>query len=241
MIRIGITENVYLADAKLDDKNTLLITFDELGNENKPKVDNFFDNLASDEVIEATNGTTIRLFPPLPPKPDNGRTEEKNVELLVADFNKTKGIVLHILKVFYTADQLRGQISMFESLPIDKDNFNQQVVKKEILEGVHKNICKAFVRLITPHLGTATPVRLLLVRQSIDKHYATFRNRYLEEQPFIESMEIPKEASKLKFNAYELEKGLDNDTPVKKPEGAVAPANATVAPAPLNAANVFGA
>lgn len=242
MIRIGITENVYVADVKVDDKNALLVSFDEIGKEDKPKVDNFFDNLSSDEVIEIERGTTIRVFPPLPPKADNGRTEEKNVELLVSDLNKTKGIALHILKVFYTADDLRGQINMFESLPIDKDNFNQQIVKKEILEGAHKNICKAFARLMAPHIGPNTPVRLLLVRQSVDKHYATFRNRYLDEQPFIESMEIPKEASKLKFSSYELEKGLDNDTPVKKPEGSTAAgvAGGAPTPAPLDAANVFG-
>lgn len=238
MIRIGITENVYIADVTMDDKNTLLITFDEAGKEDKPKVDNYFDNIASDEVIEIEKGTVIRIFPPLPPKADNGRTEEKNVELLVSDINKAKGIVIHILKVFYTTDDLKGKINPFEMLPIDKDNFNTQVVKKEILEGVHKNICKAFVALLTPFLAEKKMVRLLLVRQSADKHYATFRNRYLDEQPFIESMEIPKEASKLKFSSYEIEKGLDNDIPVKKPEGAV-PGVAPAA-APLTATNIFG-
>ena len=240
MIRIGITENVYISDVKLDEKNALLITFEEAGKADKPKVANYFDNIASDEVIETESGTTLRIFPQLPPKPENGRTEEKNVELLVGDINKAKGVVLHILKVYMTSDELKGKIIPFEMLPIDANNFNTQVVKKEILEGVHKNICRAFINLITPFLTEKKLCRLLLVRQSTDKHYATFRNRYLDEQPFIESMEIPKEASKLKFSSYEIEKGLDNDTPVKKPEGAAANAAGTVAAAPMTAANVFG-
>ena len=238
MIRIGITENVYIADVKMDEKNALLITFEETGKEDKVTVDNYFDNIASDEVIETERGTIIRIFPPLPPKADNGRTQEKNVELLVSDINKAKGIVIHILKVFYTMDDLRGKINPFASLPIDKDNFDVQVQKKEILEGVHRNICKAFVDLIKPFLAEKKPVRLLLVRQSQDKHYATFRNRYLDEQPFIESMEIPAAASKLKFSSYEIEKGLDNDIPVRKPDGAVA--GAAPATAPLTVTNVFG-
>ena len=51
-------------------------------------------------------------------------------------------------------------------------------------------------------------------------------------------MEIPAAASKLKFSSYEIEKGLDNDIPVRKPDGAVA--GAAPATAPLTVTNVFG-
>lgn len=240
-IGIGINENVYISKAEVDDKGTLSIGFEEAGAAKGTKVANPFDNIALDgEVSEKSFDMTVKLFPPLPPKEGNDRTEEKNVELLVGDINKTKGIILHLLKGYMTADQLKGLINPFRGLPIDKDNFNQQVQKKEILEGIHRNMCTDFTAAIKPFVGkTDRLFRLLLVRQSKDKHFATFRGRFLEDNPFWESMDVPAEASKVKFTKYELDNGFDSAAPVKKDQAADQNSGST-GEAPLSAASVFG-
>jgi len=83
-------------------------------------------------------------------------------------------------------------------------------------------------------------MRLLLVRQSKDKHFATLRGTYLDDQPFLEPMAIPKDASKLKFSPWEIENGYDSSAPAPKaakPEGGVPGATAA---APVTASNIFG-
>jgi len=239
MIQIGINENVYIHDAVLDDKGNICITFEQLGEPGKEKPTSTFANIAADEVIETEYGMTIKLFPPLPPKPDNGRSVEKNVQLLQSDINKTKGIILHLLGGFMTTEQLKGKINPFESLPIDESNFDEQIQKKEILDGVHRNLGRAFVELIKPYLDHKdNPFRLLLVRQSPEKHFATLRGKYIKENPFWEPMTVPKEASKLAFTAYETTAGLTNGIPIAKPANAAGDAHVAAAPA-LNVGNVF--
>jgi hypothetical protein len=244
MIGIGINENVYLASAELDQKGVLGITFEEAGAADKPKVDSLFDVIAAETVVETEYGMTIKMFPPLPPKEGNDRTEEKNVELLVSDINKTKGVLLHILRGYLTTDDIKkaGGLNPFRGLPITKENFNKEIQRKELLEGIHRNMCTDFVNLIRPFLGQKDKLfRLLLVRQSKDKHYASFRGKYIEDNPFFESMEIPKDASKVKFTKYELDNGLNDATPVKKDQAAAGDtAKGGDQPAPLTAANVFG-
>lgn len=238
MIQVGINPNVFIKSAVLDEKNTLAITFEEVADPNAPVIASHFDLLDSDEVTETAHGTTIRIFPPNPPKADTDKSQEKIVEMLTNDLNKTKGILIHLLSGWLTTDQLKGKFKMFESVPIDSDNFNTQIQKKEILDAAHKNLCATFVREIQPFLGKSDdPFRLLLVRQSADKHWASFRGRYIKENPFWESMKVPEDASKVAFTNYELTAGLNSGVPIPR-TGAAATAAATAAP--LTTANVFG-
>ncbi len=240
MIQIGINENVYLEKAILDDKNSLELVFAEVSAVEKPT--SLFANVASDDVVE-NHSMGVRLFPPLPPKKED-LTAEKKLDLVVGDINKTKGILLHILKGYFTADELKKLfgLNLYAGLPIDENNFNQQILIKEVLEGVHKNMARLFLEKIKPVLNDRTKAfRLLLVRQSKDKHYATFRGKWIEDNPFYESMEIPKEASKVKFTPYEIEQGLTHGTPVSKDAAAdKKDGSKSGGEAPLSAANVFG-
>lgn len=230
MIKIGINENVYLGNALVDDKGSLQLIFKEIGDTTKPKM-SMFEAAASDEAVFAAPDITLRRFALNPPKnEDNKRTAEQMAEMITDDVNKEKDVLRHILKRYMTADQLKGVLQPFRSIPIDETTYESQIVKKEILEAVSKNLFSDFIGAITPFLNKPNeyPSRLLLIRQSKDKHYAAFRNKYLDENPFLEDMAIPKEASKLKFTGYELTNGLDSDAPVAKPS---APAAGTGAPA----------
>lgn len=251
-ITIGVNENVFLESASIDDKTKVLnLNFEQLDPKAEAKPDNPFDLLASETVVETEFGMGIRIFPPLPPKEGNDRTEEKNIEMLVQDINKTKGILYHILKGYMTSDDLKGKLEPFRGIPINKENFNVQILKKEILEQVHHNLATDFMNQVKPFLGKKDQLfRLLLVRQSKDKHYATLRGRFLDENPFWESMAIPIEASKVaikeadgtikaRFTKFELDNGLDNGRPADK-NAAADKKEGTAGPAPVTAASVFG-
>lgn len=233
---IGINENVALTAAVLDDKSTITLTFENAAAEKKAMVSHF-DNIAGEGVVEKDQSeTNIKLFPPTPPKEDPTKTEEQRVDQVVADINGIKGILLHLLKGYLTADEIKGKMQPFAGTTITSENFNTEILKKEVLEAVQRNMGRVFIELITPFLAARKPFRLLLLRQSKDKHYATLRKRYLEENPFWEDMAVPLAATKLGFTNWELSQGLDNDKPVVKPGGSAAGPDA----APQTASSVFG-
>lgn len=263
MIGIGANEKVYLEKAELDTKKNLILQFAEVDKAELAKMSGF-DILSSAEVIDTAGGLAIRLFPPLPPKEGNDRTEEKNVDLLINDLNKTKAILFHIAGGYFTKDRLvmtvdgkvTAAIDMFRGMAqINKDNFSLMIQKKEVLEQLHLNMCTDFINLMKPELGNPEKAfRLFLVRQSKEKNFATFRAKYLDENPFWESMQIPQDASKLytkdatgkltaRFTKYELEQGLDSAAPVDKKEAGdkiTGDKGAASGSAPTTASNIFG-
>lgn len=251
MIGIGVNENVYLEKAELEKEN-LVLTFQEIALVDKAKM-SAFDVLASEEVVDTVNGLSIRVFPPLPPKKDDDRTEEKKIELLTSDINRTKAILHHLAKGYLTADNVKGKMSPFRGLEgqINANNYNQQIQQESILLAIHRNMCTDFINLIRPFLNKPElAFRLLLVRQSKEKNFASLRSKALDESPFWESMEIPKEASKLytkvgegfvaKFTRYEVENGLNSSVPVdKKAAGDSKTGGAAGSTAPVSAESIF--
>lgn len=234
MIQVGINENVVLTEVKLNDKNTLSFTFNELENLSNEKPNNPFDMINADEVVEVSNGTTVNIFQPnVSEKADV--TEEKKIKMVSDDINKVKGIMFHFLKGWLPATEVKDIIKPFAGIDIDANNYNQKILDKNVVAAIHKNMSQAFINAITPLLAEKKPFRLLLVRQSTDKHFATFRGRYIEENQFWESMEVPKEASKLKFTPYEISMKLNDGTPVSKDK-----TDKPTEQAPVTAQNVFG-
>jgi len=101
------------------------------------------------------------------------------------------------------------------------------------LAKVFENYATQFTSMITPFVGnTAYKLRLKLVRQSKDKHFATLPGKYLSDSPMVELMEVP--VPKVKFTKWELDNKLNDGTPVAKPD-----ASSEVAPQEGDK-NVFG-
>lgn len=236
---VGIAENVVLKNASMDSNNWLKIEFRQI-----TEVEyNAFDALgAENEVIEKpSTELTILMFNPKVPKDKdtkgNTRTKEKIIEMVVNDITQSKNVLMHLLQRYLTKDQIK--FDMYRATGLDKDNFNNRIADNGILDQIHKNMCTDFITMARPFFNNEEyKCRLLLIRQSKDKHFPAFRTRYLNEQPFWESMEIPKDASKLKFTDYEIKEGLNDPTPTTraaadKPEEGSAPTEVT-------AASVFG-
>lgn len=232
-IRVGITDNVYLESVTMDDKLAVEFKFTE---GDAPK--SAFAALQDDEVVENPSAS-IRIFAPNEEK-DTTLTQEKRVDRAVASFNKTKGILQHIMKQYMTTDAMPklGKVA-YDGTGITEENFTTEILKLEIQKLIHKNMVQAFLNAMQPFLNRSDlKFRLLLLRQSKDKHFATFRGRYLEDQPFYESMDVPKEASKVKFTDYEIKEGLNDGTPTAKPSASAGAG--TEGAAPLSAESVFG-
>jgi len=233
-LKIGVNEPVYMKGITLDDKLSLEIKFDD---PTATKPTSGFAAIQDDDVIENTT-SSVRIFgPSASTKTD--LTEEKKVDLAVYGINKVKGQLQHFMRQYMTTDAMPklGKVA-YNGVPIEEGNFNEQIQKLEIQKEIHKNMCTAFIQAMQPFLDkTDLQFRLLLVRQSKDKHFPALRGSYIEDNPFYESVDVPKEASKLKFTDYEKREGLDDAAPIARP--AKGP-DATEGSVPLSAESVFG-
>lgn len=244
MVNVGINENVIISNAELltdNDKASLAITFRE---KDAPKIEgDIFDQLSGEGEVATGNskdGTTIRMWPPLKPLPDTKDGQTKSASEMAKEaadaLGERKNALLQILSVFMTSDKIKFNMFAGMETLITREKFESNIVKEEVIKSAFINMANQFLAMIAPHLDKEdSPVRLLLVRQSKTKHYAAFRERYVKDNPFIESAHIPKDASKLKWTAYEIKEKLNDPTPV-----AQAAADATTEQAPVDVANIFG-
>jgi hypothetical protein len=250
-IGIGLNENVYISDISQDTQSSaILITFKEVGAEVSGEFD-YFTALGSEKVVEVDNGTVLRLFAPNEPKAD--LTEEKRINFAYNDVNGTKAVIEHIMKGYMAADQAAIGMKLYDNTGIEQDNFKQKIVQKPILLAVHNNLYRHFISGMKEFLNkTDLLFRLLLIRQSTDKAFPTFRRRFLEEQPFWEPMEVAKESSKLwrpiktgdiitgyepAFTKYEIDNKLNSSEPAPTKDKADKPAATAT---PVSASSVFG-
>ena len=232
-IGVGITENVFLESVTMDDKLSVEFKFAEA---NAVRATSGFAALQADEVVESTS-SSIRIFAPNEEK-DLTLTEDKKLARIEANSNKTKGILQHIMRAYMTFEEMPklGKVA-FNGLDINETNYAQVIQNLEAQRIIHKNMVQEFINAMRPYMNNPElKFRLLLLRQSKEKHFPTFRGKFIETQPFYESMDIPEKATKVKFSDYEIANKLNDATPMAKPESTGVAADA----APLTAESVFG-
>lgn len=242
MLQVGINENVVLSGAEVttaDDKLSLILTFRDKGDVNSG--DDPYAQLAGDGMVSRGKGSGIRIFPPLPPLPqtkagENKTSADMSTEAIDA-ISERKNTLIQILSCYTTADKI--QFSVFAGMDdvITRETLNENIIKPEVLKACFKNMAEQFVAQVTPFLDKdENAVRLLLVRQSKEKHYAQIRERFVKDNPFIESAVIPKAQSKLKFTKFEMDRGLNDGTPIAQAQADTA--DDTVSQADID--SIFG-
>lgn len=251
MIKVGINENVVLKESSISEKGHLLLNWKELGNAG-PNVDtsNPFEVAASGDTIDASTDAKLMVMSLLVPKEvDNKgaeRTRPQRASLVTNDLNELMNKLKHILAAYTTNDVIsKAFADIYGGTGFTIELYNQKgaecyhdlLLDKERLDMVSKNVFTAFLSVITPFLDKDDlPMRLKLVRQSVEKHYATLPGaKFLSSYPFIEPMSVPVEATKLKFSDYEIKNKLNDGTPV-----AQAQADATPAAPAASTGNPFG-
>lgn len=234
---VGINDDVIIQDVVLDDKLWTKITFKKEGE----KAYNPFEAIGAENEAEEKSNTTLDMYifnlktPAAEDRKGNKRTQEQIRELATRDVTKTKALYLHLLKGYLTKDDIKFDVYRATGITT-ADEYNSRIVNQGVLDQITRNLATDFISMIKPFLGNPEmKFRLLLLRQSKDKHFAAFRQNYLEENPIWESMDVPKEASKVKFSAYEEKEGLNDATAASK-----STADKPAEEAPMDAASVFG-
>jgi len=205
MIGVGIHENLQIHKTTKNDQGTLVL------------------GVKQAVVIDPTaalngSGTSTSFEAPeqdfliYPPKVTNLNGEQESMDAILKKIAELKDPLNMILQQFTTADKIRWDI--FAGTGVTMENLGEKITNQTVLDKVYANIVDQFISQMSPFMNSPKRFRMIFVRQSQAKHYAKLRTRFLDSQPFIESMEIPASASKLKFTPYEITKGLNNPNPV---------------------------
>lgn len=219
-IQVGIHENVILSKAAVMDKGRLTLFLRQLGDDKKAEIDPFAQ-MNSTEIVGTESGSGLIMWPfKLPDskaKDGSTRTQKEIGEMANKDVIRLRDQLTLILQQYMIKDQIKW--SIFDSLgdSITKETYYEDLTSQNVLDVIYRNICEQFIAMIQPYLDNdAFPMRWKMTRQSKEKHFATLPGMYLNEQPFIEPMDVPKDLAKVKWSKYEKDQGLDDPTPISR-------------------------
>jgi Cu/Ag efflux protein CusF len=237
MIGVGINENVILHSATIDEKQRLVI---ELGPAKaaEAKKSLFDESLTAGIQKEGKDTLALTMWPPMVSKKAD-QTNEKKALMMHDDLKRLNNQLVQILQQFMINDDIDLHKVKYEGTSVNADNYNDLMLDQDTVSKIYDNCVKRFVELIKPFTGDPQyAVRFKLIRQSKEKHYATIPSRFVDDNPFIELMAVPKEQSRVKFSAWELSQGLDSREVISKADteakGEDTGGNATAAPIAAN-------
>lgn len=231
MISVGINENVVLLKADTTEKGALQITFEEKAS--LEKTSSVFDDLQTAKVEnDGQTSRSLLVFPFKKPTGvrNEGKTDDELIEMTSDDMKKVKNQLTQLLEQYLTSDKIAWD--PYAGTGIDTTNYRQKFSDDDALAKVFENYANQFIAQASPFFGNkAYLLRVKLVRQSADKHFATIPGKFLVDNPWVELMEVP--TARVKFTKWEIDNKLNDGTPIARPD----------APTDLPAAegsNVFG-
>jgi len=206
MLKVGIHENIALAKAVRNDQGTLVIGFKKVQT----------DALAAFNSSDlSSGGDEEQDFLLYPPRATNRMEEPDTATNNTQKVREFKDQLTHILSAYLTKDKITWDI--LKDTGVTAENMAVKMTQQETLDIIYKNIVDQFIAMATPILNDPKQklTRCIFIRASKAKHYPALRRRFLDSNPFIESMEIPASASKLAFTKWEIKEGFNNPEPVQ--------------------------
>lgn len=207
-MRVGITENVLLVGANINDKGTLVLDFSVKGGI-VSAADDFLNKVAE---VKNENVSSLMVFPPSV----EYLGEKREVKQIANSLKGFRDQLQHFLLGYLTSD--KAVLDPYAGIDTtDQDAFVTALGQQVTVDKIYKNLATQFIAKVD-EIGAARlnseAFRLLLIRQSITKHFGTLRSNFISQNPFWESMSVPRANSSVRFTKYEVTKGLDSGTPV---------------------------
>lgn len=193
-LTVGIHENVVLSKATKNDKGTLVVGFKKV-----EEIDLIAALNSANSSLEAPEQELL-MFPPTIKNWDGTLADGKE---MLKKVNSFKEPLEHLLSPYLTSDKIKWNI--FAGIDgIDTTNLFAKLEDQETVNKIATNIVDDFIKMVTPFLNNKKKFRLKLIRKNNSRYSAL--PRYA---PFVESMDVPKESSKLKFTQYEIANKLN--------------------------------
>lgn len=207
MLTVGIHENLIFTKAQKNEKGSLVVSIKQANDVNPL-------DILNGTGVNSTFDQPEQDFLFYPPSVTDFQGNMDTVDNILDKINEVKNPLNLILLQFTTSGNIKWDIFAGTGLTT-ADDLAMIVTNPSKLEKIYANIADQFIRQITPYLNeTGKKFRMIFPRRNKLKHFPVIRSRFLETQPFIEPMTIPKEASKLKWSPFEIKNGLNQGDPV---------------------------
>jgi hypothetical protein len=212
LIKVGIHENLMLSDKTvINDKGTLELSIKSVEDPNA--LLNAFESNSTFTAMESS----FRFYPPS--MKDFNQVTKSSAEV-AAEILKLRHQLLTYARLYAPKEEVDaalGGLAMFKGLGIADDKIKAALAmfdKEDFVHTVVTNLCTLFVSFLKSKNAFSGKVlfRHKFLRQSKTKNYAVIPTSDFDV--WIESMDVPKDASKVEFSAWEIKEGKHLDNPV---------------------------
>jgi hypothetical protein len=225
MLKVGINDNLTLSKVEIVEKEgkaSIDFSFGDSASVGPDELNPFSVNVdANGMTPTGSSFNTIKWWAPSPAdakKTDGSlRTQVEIAQDTMKTVLELKNLLQQFALCFTTSDKINLN-DYIRGTACTKENWLSVFPTEQVLLQVTRNLIKDFNAAVGEYLGKKDPqyqLRVICVRQSTAKHYASFRKNFIADNPVVENAIVPITATKLKFTAYELKNGLDKDTPVQ--------------------------
>ena len=198
MLTVGIHENVLVSKAALNDQGTLEIEFTRKGK------DDVMAALAGTAELTSDQDVNIRIYGQSVDYFGEKRDGGQMLKLIV----NFRNVLVELLGVFID----KPEINPTKGLTVTKENAKIMFTDQANVDTTYTNIVGQFLEMIKPFVGDEKHLfRVKLPRRSKKSSFASLPNF----GPWVESMDIPKDSSKLKWSNWEITNGKNDPTPAK--------------------------
>jgi hypothetical protein len=246
MIGVGIHENIILKNVEITEKEgsnpSVDFTITTAGSTaTSDDADPFGEAVDENGMLITGKGggnTTIKVWCLNVPDENDREGKPKSMSQRIQEANdaskEMQNMFTLFAKCYMTSDKIKFE--RFRGIPITKDN-TQLLLTENVLVAITKNLASQFIEMCSEFFGKEEyPLRLLLRRNSTKNHYPKFRDKLLQSYPFVEPAIVPKIASKIAFNKFEVSNKLNDGTPLTETDDIPDSVPAT----PQSAAALFG-
>lgn len=209
-IGIKIAENVTLTQPEISEYGGLNITFVQKADKpaEAPITGNVLDFMNQEVDTSASgfdqeNRLTVYALKP---------TNYDGTTLTPEDFQKDNTAIREQLNLITNSYGL-GNVDFKPFEGMTQPKAVEEVITEEVLEKVSTNYFNQFLKLMEK-ADLGKEFRVVFPRKSAKSKYPGLRKKLLKDFPFMESMEVPADKSKVKFTKYEISKGLDKELEV---------------------------
>ena len=205
MLTIGINEGWRLVGVDVTDKGAHKVMF------GKGKVGDLLDYINADLGDEPDEGF-IYVWPPMMKNFDQ---TDKQPREIVKDLRRVWNIYAKMFAQYLSDEQLKEEFPMnimFAGTEVTGEQIESMLKNENTVLKLFKNLGKAADKVIKNHgLADKEGLRIKFIRQSKKKAFPDFV-KFPERDDWVELMSIPREASKVKFSAWEIENGYNDAT-----------------------------
>lgn len=238
MLKIGINEDQVLHKVSILEGQYPAIEFN-FGAGADPATLNPFSQEVDEQGMAATGGggSSIRVFVPKPAdelKADKVTvlTAMERAQSTLAAVTEVRNLLQQFALCYTTSDKINLS-DYTRNTGITPENWVTGILNEAVTSKMTKNLVEDFNKSVGEYLGKPEDkLRLICVRNS--KGYAEFRRLYIKDNPVVESMKVPLVGTKLKFTKWEIDKGLNTDTPIPMTPDVIAEDPT------INAVSIFG-